>query len=165
MAMEGWNDFFMLVGATAGVLIGLIFVVITLDAEHHIDDDEALTRLFITPILVNFTSVLVVALLTVAPISAPLRSVSLGIVGCAGLGYIMNLALTSRRRTDTENLKLSWHVLFPIAAYALLATAAAAWALQASFANTIGAGASLLLLVTAIRNSWIVTLGIARRGN
>ena len=165
MAMEGWNDFFMLAGATAGVLIGLIFVVITLDAEHHIDDDEALTRLFITPILVNFTSVLVVALLTVAPISAPLRSVSLGIVGCAGLGYVMNLALTSRRRTDTENLKLSWHVLFPIAAYALLATAAAAWALQASFANTIGAGASLLLLVTAIRNSWIVTLGIARRGN
>ena len=117
--MEGWNDFFMLAGATAGVLIGLIFVVITLGADHRIGGDEARTRLFITPILVNFTSVLIVALLTVAPISAPLRAVSLGIVGCAGLGYVMNLALTSRRRTDTESLDLSWHVLFPIAAYAL----------------------------------------------
>ncbi len=162
--MEGWNDFFTLAGATAGVLIGLIFVVITLGAEHRIDGDEARTRLFITPILVNFTSVLVVALLTVAPVSAPLRAIALGIVGCAGLGYVMNLALTSRRRTDIPALQLSWNVLLPIAGYALLATAAAAWALTASFANTIGAAACLLLLVTTIRNSWVVTLVIAGRG-
>ena len=163
--MDGWNDFFMLAGATAGTLIGLIFVVITLGAERGIDGDEARARLFVTPILVNFTSVLIVALLTVAPISAPLRAIVLGLVGCAGLGYVMNLALTSRRRTDTEGLELSWNVLLPIAAYALLATAAAAWALNASFANTIGAAACLLLLVTAIRNGWVVTLVIARRNN
>ncbi|MGZ5849822.1 MAG: hypothetical protein ACXWJN_04465 [Methyloceanibacter sp.] len=163
--MEGWNDFFMLAGATAGTLIGLIFVVIILGAEQGIDGDEARTRLFITPILVNFTSILIVALLTVAPISAPLRAIALGIVGCAGLGYVMNLALTSRRRTDTEGLELSWTVLLPIAAYALLATAAAAWALQASFANMIGAAGCVLLLITAIRNSWVVTLVIARRDN
>jgi len=159
--MDGWNDFFMLAGATAGTLIGLIFVVITLGAEHGIDGDAARTRLFITPILVNFTSVLIVALLTVAPISA--RAIVLGLVGCAGLGYVMNLALTSRRRTDTKGLELSWNVLLPIAAYALLATAAAAWALNASFANTIGAAACLLLLVTAIRNGWVVTLVVAGR--
>jgi hypothetical protein len=164
--MDGWNDFFMLAGTTAGTLIGLIFVVITLGgAEHGIDGDEARTRLFITPILVNFTSVLIVALLTVAPTSAPLHAIALGLIGCAGLGYVMNLALTSRRRTDTEGLELSWNVLFPIAAYALLATAAAAWALRASFANTIGAAACVLLLITAIRNSWVVTLVIAGRNN
>jgi hypothetical protein len=88
-----------------------------------------------------------------------LRAIALGIVGCAGLGYVMNLALTSRRRTDTEGLELSWTVLLPIA------TAAAAWALQASFANMIGATACVLLLITAIRNSWVVTLVIARRDN
>lgn len=162
--MDGWSDFFMLAGATAGTLIGLIFVVITLGAKHCIED-ETRTRLFITPILVNFTSVLIVALLTVAPISAPLRAIALGLAGCAGLGYVMNLALTSRRRSDTESLELSWNVLLPITAYALLATAAAAWALNASFANTIGAAACLLLLVTAIRNGWVVTLAIAGRNN
>lgn len=146
-------------------MIGLIFVVITLGAGHGIDGDETRTRLFITPILVNFTSVLIVALLTVAPISAPLRAIALGLVGCAGLGYVMNLALTSRRRRDTESFELSWNVLLPITAYALLATAAAAWALNASFANTIGAAACLLLLVTAIRNGWVVTLVIAGRNN
>jgi hypothetical protein len=158
MAVDGWSDFFMLAGATAGTLIGLIFVVITLGAEHGIDGDETHTRLSITPVLI-------VALLTVAPISAPLRAIALGLVGCAGLGYVMNLALTSRRRRDTESFELSWNVLLPITAYALLATAAAAWGLNASFANTIGAAGCLLLLVTAIRNGWVVTLVIAGRYN
>jgi hypothetical protein len=163
--MEGWNDFFMLAGLTAGALIGLLFVVITLGAEHIIEGDKARTRLFITPILVMFTSVFLVALATVAPFSAPIRAIGLGLIGCGGLAYIMNLALTSRRRTDTVDLKLFWNVLFPIAAFALLATAAAAWALQASFANSICAASVVLLLVTAIRNSWVVTLAIATRSN
>jgi hypothetical protein len=163
--MGGWGDFFTLAGLTAGMLIGLIFVVITLGSEHIIEGDEARTRLFITPILVMFISVFLVALATVAPVSAPVRAIGLGLIGCGGLGYFMNLALTSRRRTDTEDLKLSWNVLFPIAAFALLATAAAAWALQASFANAICAASVVLLLVTAIRNSWVVTLAIATRRN
>jgi hypothetical protein len=163
--MEGWGDFFMLAGLTAGTLIGLIFVVIALGSEHIIEGDETRIRLFITPILFMFTSIFLVALVAVASVSAPVRAIGLGLIGCGGLGYIMNLALTSRRRTDTEDLKLSWNVLFPIAAFALLATAAAAWALQASFANAICAASVVLLLVTAIRNSWVVTLAIATRRN
>jgi hypothetical protein len=148
--MEGWGDFFMLAGLTAGTLIGLIFVVIALGSEHIIEGDETRIRLFITPILFMFTSIFLVALVAVASVSAPVRAIGLGLIGCGGLGYIMNLALT---------------VLFPIAAFALLATAAAAWALQASFANAICAASVVLLLVTAIRNSWVVTLAIASRRN
>jgi hypothetical protein len=55
-------------------------------------------------------------------------------------------------------------VLLPIASYVLVAIAAAAWALQAPFANMTGAVAVLLLLVTALRNSLAVTLAIAGRG-
>ena len=32
--MEGWSDFYTLVGSTAATLIGLIFVVISLGADH-----------------------------------------------------------------------------------------------------------------------------------
>jgi len=38
------------------------------------------------------------------------------------------------------------------------------WALQASFANAIGAVAVVILLITALRNSWMITLAIAGRG-
>jgi hypothetical protein len=49
-----------------------------------------------------------------------------------------------------------WDVLLPIASYVLVAIAAASWALEAPFANMTGALAVVLLLVTALRNSWMV---------
>jgi hypothetical protein len=55
-------------------------------------------------------------------------------------------------------------VLLPIASYVLVAIAAASWALEAPFANMTGALAVVLLLVTALRNSWMVTLAIAGPG-
>ena len=57
-----------------------------------------------------------------------------------------------------------WDVLLPIASYVLVAIAVASWALEAPFANMTGALAVVLLLVTALRNSWMVTLAIAGRG-
>jgi hypothetical protein len=40
---------------------------------------------------------------------------------------------------------------------------AVAWALGAPFANAITAFAVVILLLTALRNSWMITLAIARR--
>ena len=40
---------------------------------------------------------------------------------------------------------------------------AVAWALEAPFANAITAFAVVILLLTALRNSWMITLAIARR--
>ena len=82
----------------------------------------------------------------------------------AALAYVTNLALISRRRTGTEDRELLWDVLLPIASYVLVAIAAASWALEAPFANMTGALAVVLLLVTALRNSWMVTLAIAGPG-
>ena len=162
--MHDWNNFYLLAGGTAGTLIGLIFVVITLGIEHRQPRDSDRTHRFVTPILVHFTSLLVIALVMVAPASASTRAVALGVIGCAGLAYVMNLALMSRRRAKSDERELVWDVLLPIASYVLIATAAAAWALQASFANAIGAVAVVILLVAALRNSWMITLAIAGRG-
>lgn len=162
--MDDWDNFYLLAGGTAGTLIGLIFIVITLGIEHRHSGDSDRTHRFVTPILVHFTSLLVIALVMVAPTSASTRAAALGVIGCAGLAYVMNLALVSRRRDKSDEQELIWDVLLPIASYALIATAAAAWALQASFANAIGAVAVVILLITALRNSWMITLAIAGRG-
>ena len=100
----------------------------------------------------------------VAPTSALTRALALGAIGCAGLAYVTNLVLMSRRRTGTEDRELLWDVLLPIASYVLVAIAAASWALEAPFTNMTGALAVVLLLVTALRNSWMVTLAIAGPG-
>lgn len=49
--MDDWDGFYTLAGSTAGTLIGLIFVVITLGIEHAKEGDDLRARLFVTPVL------------------------------------------------------------------------------------------------------------------
>ena len=54
-------------------------------------------------------------------------------------------------------------MLLPLASFALTVIAAISWALEASFANSFNAIGVVILLITALRKSWIVTLVIATR--
>ena len=85
----------MLIGGTAGTLIGLTFVVITLGMDHAQRGDEVRTRIFVTPILVYFTALLVISLAMVAQTQAEVRAVVLAVIGCAGFLYATSLAFTA----------------------------------------------------------------------
>jgi hypothetical protein len=67
--MSPWHEFYMLVGATAGVLIGLIFVVISIGADHTMEGDEHRIRVFVTPVLTHFPALLFLALAMLAAVS------------------------------------------------------------------------------------------------
>ena len=161
--MPNWDNFYMLVGGTAGTLIGLIFVVLSFGAERAKAGDEDLTCVFVTPVLVHFVSLLLIALAMLAPISNPVRAGLLGLIGCAGLAYAANLALLAQKRIKASEHEPIWDAVLPIAAFVCLLVSAAAWALSASFAAQIGAIASVILLATALRNSWALTLTIMSR--
>lgn len=161
--MPNWDNFYMLIGGTAGTLIGLIFVVLSFGAEHAKAGDQDRTRIFITPVLVHFASLLLIALAMLAPVSNPVRAGVLGLIGCAGLAYAANLALLAQKRIKASEREPIWAAVLPIAAYVCLLVSAAAWALSASFAEQIGAIASVILLATALRNSWAITLAIMGR--
>jgi hypothetical protein len=161
--MEGWSDFYQLIGATAGTLIGLIFVVVSLGADHAKAGDEHRTRIGVTPTLVHFTALLVSALSMLAPLSNTARAVILGLIGCAGLAYLLNLALLVSKRIKAEERDTLWFGVLPMAAYAGFLVSGAAWALAADFAPQIGALASVILLVAALHNSWEMTLIIIGR--
>ncbi|PYS00913.1 MAG: hypothetical protein DMG15_26955 [Acidobacteria bacterium] len=83
-ALAGWENFYVIVGSSAGALIGLQFVVITLIAEIPIVTDmERASSAFATPTIVHFGAVLLLS----AVISAPWH----GIAGAAilwGVAYL-----------------------------------------------------------------------------
>ena len=161
--MADWGNFYTLLGTVAGTLIGLLFVVITFSSDRKIEGDEHRVRFFVTPLLVYFATLLLLSLALAAPIEDRFRALTLGILGCAGLAYVTNLAMTSRRRNDVQDHEVVWDVVLPITAYILIAVAATAWALSATFADAIAAIAAIVLLIAAIRKSWLVTLSIAGR--
>jgi hypothetical protein len=84
--MDDWDGFYTLIGGTAGTLIGLIFVVITLGMEHAREGDTDRTRLFVTPILVYFASLLIISLAMIPPLSETARALALGLFASRVLG-------------------------------------------------------------------------------
>ncbi len=104
-----------------------------------------------------------IAMAMVPPLSALVRAAALGVIGCAGLAYVLNLtfALTHLARRDER--ELLWDILLPLASYALLVIAAAACAIEAASANLFAATGAVILLVVSLRKSWVVTLVIASR--
>jgi hypothetical protein len=99
----------------------------------------------------------------VPPMPNLARAVSLGAIGFAGIAYVLHLAYLSRYKAKADEQEHVWDVLLPLAAYALTVLAAPSWAIDAWFANALNAVGVLLLLIVALRKSWIVTLVIAGR--
>ena len=131
--------------------------------DHAQEGDTLRIRIFVTPILVYFASLLVIAMVMVPPMAPMARAVSLGAIGCAGVAYVLHVARLSRTEAKTDEQELVWDVLLPLASFVLTIIAAIAWALEVSFADTFNAIGVVILLVTALRKSWIVTLVIATR--
>lgn len=157
-ALAGWENFYVIVGSSAGALIGLQFVVITLIAERPIAHADAQAGdAFSTPSVVHFAVVLLLS----AVVSAPWNGIGAvailwGLVGLSGIVYSVVVARRMRVQTAYQPVFEDWlfHVLLPLAAYAMLAGSAfAARSLPRPALFTVGA-AALLLLFVGIHNAW-----------
>lgn len=155
--LGGWDTFYVIVGSAAGALIGLQFVVLTLIAERPPTHAAAAGAAFASPTVVHFGVVLFLAALLHAPwhtITIP--SALWGITGFGGVAYAMIVARRMRKQAAYEPRFEDWlfHVVLPLAAYALLASspfAAPSRTREALF--SVGA-AALLLLFVGIHNAW-----------
>jgi hypothetical protein len=67
-ALAGWENFYVIVGSSAGALIGLQFVVITLIASRPVAPGLAQAgAAFATPTIIHFGSVLLLSAILSAP--------------------------------------------------------------------------------------------------
>src|SRR3954468_17692002 len=88
-ALAGWENFYVIVGSSAGALIGLQFVVMTLIAEiPPAGGDESAGNAFGTPNVVHFGVVLLLSAIVSAPWSGiAIVATLLGLVGVSGFIY------------------------------------------------------------------------------
>ncbi len=157
-ALSGWENFYVIVGSSAGALIGLQFVVITLIADMPVVQGQPLAgAAFATPTIVHFGSVLLLSAIACAPWHAiGSGAVLWGFLGLAGIVYEIIVTRRMRKQTLYKPQFEDWlfHVLLPFAAYATLAgTAYAARSNVGGAPFGTGAAARLLLFV-GIHNAW-----------
>ena len=155
--LNEWDSFYAIVASTAGALIGLQFVVLSLVTNRAVRTDPQGGSAFATPTIVHFVAVLALSGILSAPwdgIGA--AAISWGLLGLAGVVYCVIVIRRLRRLTAYRPEFEDWlfHVLAPIAAYVTLAVSAFA-ALSHLREALFGVGAAaMLLLFSGIHNAW-----------
>lgn len=168
--LAAWESFYVILGSSAAVLTGLMFVIITLIADdspppgRSSETTWAGIETFSTPTVVHFCAVLLVS----AILSAPWQELSnagllVGLTGFGGFAYDL-ITLRRLRRQDMyqpEREDWLWYALVPLVAYAALVVAAILLPNSPRRA-LFGVGALvLLLLFLGLRNAWDVATYMA----
>ncbi|HWP15450.1 MAG TPA: hypothetical protein VNM46_07475 [Xanthobacteraceae bacterium] len=152
---EEWESFYVIVGAAAGALIGLQFVVMTLLAERRTSATGGAT--YATPQIVHFSAALFLCALVRAPWHgiAP-AAVLWGLTGLCGFVYELIIARRMSRWSTYRPAFEDWffHVALPLSAYALLAVSGVAAFSHAAEAQFALGAATLMLLFAGIHNAW-----------
>jgi hypothetical protein len=158
---EGWDEFYLLIGGSAGALIGLLFVVATL--SRGLDRDASLrgASLYMTPIVYHFGVVLTASAAALIPhVAAWVASVAIGLAALGGAAHALRIVVVLLRPTRTA-LPATPHWsdvwLYGVAPGVLyLGLAGAAVGLAGACVWSVDAVAVCLvaLLAIGIRNAW-----------
>jgi hypothetical protein len=152
-----WEGFYVIVGSSAGALIGLQFVVLTLIAERPPVRAAEAGAAFATPTIVHFGTVLLLSAVLNAPWQAITAAAALwGLMGFVGIAYTIIVARRMRTQTTYRPMFEDWlfHALLPSVAYGVLASSAfAAPSITREALFAVGSSA-LLLLFAGIHNAW-----------
>jgi len=151
--LEPWHDFYVMVGTSAGALVGATFVVATL--AGNIEKRTLGIRGFITPATVHLASVVIAAAFLLVPTLDPLfLALLLGIGGLAGMIY--GIIVYSRvNLLKIDLIDRCWYGIFPILMYGLLSVSAALVFLRdIDHGLELIAGALVALLIIGMRNAW-----------
>ncbi len=156
--LSGWENFYVIVGSSAGALIGLQFVVITLISDMPITPGTAMAgEAFTTPTIVYFGTALFLSAIICAPWDG-LGAVAVvwTVLGLVGIAYVIVVTRRVRRQSAYRPEFEDWlfHVALPFMAYAALAASGFSARSHERRALFGVAAVSLLLLFVGIHNAW-----------
>jgi hypothetical protein len=162
--LVAWESFYVIIGSSAGALIGLQFVVIALLAETRRRSTAREIDAFATPTILHFGAALLVSSILSAPWPS-LSSTGVALSICGSLGVVYVGVVIRRARLQTlYQLVLEdwvWHVALPLIAYAALAAAAFTLGRHVLVSLFVVGGTALLLLFIGIHNAWDTVTYIA----
>jgi len=164
-ALHPWHEFYILLGTAGATLLALLFVAVSLGAGYLTSRNQQGTRVFMSPVVIHFTSVFFLSAVCLVPSHGPVFfSVLIG--ATAVMGIVVSIVISVWVvRTDMTRYVQDYFAygLLPALAYlALLAAAVMIYRAQTYALEALAAGL-LLLAIINIRNAWDLTLSMVRR--
>jgi hypothetical protein len=162
--LDGWHEFYGLLGTAAAALVALLFVAASIGAGYLSAERASPTRTFTSPIVFHYTFVLFLSLVALVPVNTDHSlAVIVGLSAAVGLAYA-SLILTRVMRSTTIDIddRLGYGAS-PPAGYAAALVAAMFIFHHSRIGPPLLAGALILLLLVNIRNAWDLMVFFARR--
>ena len=164
---EHWGEFFLLIGSAAAVLIGLIFVVISLMQDRSRSSVLSGSKLYMGPIVLGVSFVMALSAAALTPgLGRNCFAAITGTVAVWGLARGLMSSVGIRRLGGQVHWTDFWfYGVAPSALYAALGVAALAFWRDWPDAHYAVAAIITALLLLAIRNEWDLITWIAPRGD
>jgi hypothetical protein len=162
---DGWENFFLMAGGAAAVLIGLIFVVISLMGDRPRSTVLAGSRLYMGPIVLGVSFVLALSAAALTPgVGRCAFAAIAGVIAIWGLTRGVASTVGIGRFTKVHWTDVWFYGVFPSAIYVALAVVAVAFWRSWPWAQDGLAVVVTLSLLLAIRNEWDLITWITPRG-
>jgi hypothetical protein len=162
---NGWENFFLMAGGAAAVLIGLIFVVISLMQDRSRSQVLAGSKLYMGPIVLGVSFILALSAAALTPgISRCEFAAITGAIALWGLVRGFTSTVGIGRFTKVHWTDIWFYGVYPSAIYLALGFVGLAlwmgwWWAQKALAVVVTLG-----LLLAIRNEWDLITWITPRG-
>jgi len=162
--LSGWHEFYGLLGTSAATLVALMFVAVSVAVGILSSDRTMATRVYMSPIIMHYASVLFVSLIALVPsLGDPALGLVIGASGLVGFAYSVVITIRLFRDSKSEFVDRFAYGAWPFVAYAGTVVGGALIADRYKWAPDILAAAMLLLLLVNVRNAWDLTVTFVRR--
>ena len=165
---DRWDEFYLLAGSAAAVLIGLIFVVMTLMQDRPRSSVLAGSKLYMGPVVLQVSFVLVLSSAALVPDIT--RAAFAAVCAVVALWGFARGAMSLTGIAAIKDPEVHWtdkwfYGAIPTALFVALAVVAwAFWAGQ-KWALTGAAAVITFILLLAIRNEWDLVTWLAPRAD
>jgi hypothetical protein len=157
--LQPWQNFYMLTGAAAATLTGLMFVAVTFGSSLVTKETTATTRAFLDPIYAHFVQVLVTSCLLTVPtlqawfLGVPL--ITLKEVRLLRLFWVLRRYQEAQRKHgDIELSDWLLSIVIPLLCFILLLATGVGFIVGAPAALTGLAIVTLTLLFIGVHGAW-----------
>jgi len=168
---DGWENFFLMAGGAAAVLIGLIFVVISLMQDRPRSTVLAGSKLYMGPIVLGVSFVLTLSAAALTPgISAAAFAAITAFAALWGLvrGVMSTVGIGRLTRIGNEHVHWTdvwFYGVLPVLVYAAMGVVALAFWKMWWWAQYCLAVVITLSLLLCIRNEWDLITWITPRSD
>jgi hypothetical protein len=162
--LDGWHEFYILLGTAAAALVALLFVAASIGAGLLSTARGSPTHTYTSPIIFHYTYVLFLSLVALIPLNTDWSlSAIIGISAVIAVVYSCFIFVRVMRGSAIDLDDRLGYGASPLAAYAAALAASIFIFERSPIGPPLLAGALILLLLINIRNAWDLTLFFAQR--